>query len=365
MADNLKPYDPNKGFISFRLNPDAIKEELISFVPYNRTLRHIYNNPEGDIRETVKVAASETPILGSLLAGEPIDAAKEAILFGAPIPKPAKAKAKIAKFKPGTEFGSAKGYNDLILVKEPGSRKYKAYGFDEETGDFFRYRNSAYEGPSNYFNNAIKETKPMNAAELSKGIDYTNAMFEKAPALEDKNPVAVANSDIGVPSEAFGEYGIEPSYAQPYYNPLGRRIDAYNRMDELYDKVSKAKPRRGEQVMLNVPTTERVPMDNVVLYNPKTKQYRHPGFNDYGNVYSMETPLRPVPDKNVFDFDKKLLQDDINQRNVRVDFDEDVIPYNSAKQYYNDYKQAYNDYVDALYGPFLEDIGTPNRTKLH
>lgn len=24
MADKLKPYDPNKGFISFKLNPDAI-----------------------------------------------------------------------------------------------------------------------------------------------------------------------------------------------------------------------------------------------------------------------------------------------------------------------------------------------------
>lgn len=85
MADNLKPYDPNKGFISFRLNPDAIKEELISFVPYNRTLRHIYNNPDGDIRETAKVAASETPVLGSLLAGEPTNAVKEAFLLGMPV----------------------------------------------------------------------------------------------------------------------------------------------------------------------------------------------------------------------------------------------------------------------------------------
>ena len=80
----MEPYNPNKSFIRFRLNPDAIKEELISFIPYNRTLRHIYNNPDGDIRETAKVAASETPILGSILAGEPTNAVKEAFLMGLP-----------------------------------------------------------------------------------------------------------------------------------------------------------------------------------------------------------------------------------------------------------------------------------------
>jgi len=84
----MEPYNPNKSFIQFRLNPDAIKEELISFVPYNRTLRHIYNNPEGDIRETAKVALSETPVIGSLLAGEPTDAVKEAVLVGFPIGTP-------------------------------------------------------------------------------------------------------------------------------------------------------------------------------------------------------------------------------------------------------------------------------------
>lgn len=81
----MEPYNPNKSFIQFRLNPDAIKEELISFIPYNRTLRHIYNNPEGDIRETAKIAASETPILGSILAGEPSNAVKEAVLMGLPV----------------------------------------------------------------------------------------------------------------------------------------------------------------------------------------------------------------------------------------------------------------------------------------
>ena len=170
MADNLKPYNPNKGFISFRLNPEAIKEELISFVPYNRTLSYLHDNPDAPISETAKVAASETPILGSLLAGEPTDAVKEAILFGAPIKSPSKVKAKISKFKPGTEFGTAKGYEDLILAREPGSRKYKAYGIDDDTGELFRYNNSSYEGPSKYFNRAIIEDKPIQPPKLNCDI---------------------------------------------------------------------------------------------------------------------------------------------------------------------------------------------------
>lgn len=352
MADNIKPYDPNKGFISFRLNPDAIKEALMEQVPYNRTLRYFHDNPDVQISETAKVAASETPILGSLLAGEPVDAAKEAILFVAPIKAPA-AKKQLSKFKPGTEFKD--NGNNYVIAKEPGGRKAKEYYLDED--------GMTYTGMSHPIAryNSIKD-KPMSITELEKSIDNTNAMFEKAPSIERKNPVSVANSDIGAPSESFGEYGID-SYSQPYYNPLGRRIDAYNRMNELYDKVSKVKPRKGEQVMLNVPTTEYTPMDNVILYKPKTNQYRIPGFNEYYNAFAKETPTRPVPDKNVFDYDNKLLQDEINQRNQRVDFEDDVIPYKSAKQYYEDYRDAYNAYLDALNGPFLEDIGTPYRHK--
>ena len=341
MADNLKPYDPNKGFISFRLNPDAIKEEALNLIPWpvGTIAREMYRNPDGSAIETVKQEYS--------------DAAKEAILFGAPIKAPA-AKKQLSKFKPGTEFKD--NGNNYVIAKEPGGRKAKEYYLDED--------GMTYSGMSHSIAkyNSIKH-KPMSITELEKSIDNTNAMFEKAPSIERKNPVAIANSDIGKPSESMGEYGIARYYEQPYYNPLGRRIDAYNRMNELYDEVSKVKPRKGEQVMLNVPTTEYTPMENVILYKPKTNQYRIPGFNEYYNAVAKETPTRPVPDKNVFDYDKKLLQDEINQRNQRVDFEDDVIPYKSAKQYYEDYRDAYNAYLDALNGPFLEDIGTGNRFK--
>lgn len=351
MADNLKPYNPNKGFISFRLNPDAIIDELGNLIPFRQTIGLL--DSEAPWAEVGKSAVREIPFLGSLLAGEYGDAIKEAVLFGMPIKAPA-AKKQLSKFKPGTEFKD--NGNNYVIAKEPGARKAKEYYLDE---DGMNYSGQSY-NLTTY--NRLKD-KPMSITELEKSIDNTNAMFEKAPSIEHKNPVSVANSDIGAPSEFMGEYGISKDYEQPYYNPIGRRIDAYDRMNTLYEEVSKAKPRKGEQVMLNVPTTEYVPMDNVVLYKPKTNEYRHPGFNDYMSVNSLDTPLRPVPDKNIFDYDKKLLQDEINQRNQRVDFEDDVIPYKSAKQYYEDYRDAYNAYIDALNGPFLEDIAFPNRSK--
>ena len=87
MADNLKPYDPNKGFISFRLNPDAIKEEALNLIPWpvGTIAREMYRNPDGSIVETAKQVGRETPVLGSLLSGEYSDAAKEAFLLGMPV----------------------------------------------------------------------------------------------------------------------------------------------------------------------------------------------------------------------------------------------------------------------------------------
>lgn len=344
MADKLKPYDPNKGFISFKLDPDAIIEGLGNLIPYRNTIGMI--DSEAPWSEVGETALRETPILGSILMGEPLDAIKEAFLFAGPINVPA-AKKQLSKFKPGTEFKD--NGNNYVIAKEPGGRKAKEYYLDEYG---MNYTGQSY--PLTIYN-SLKD-KPMSITELDISIDNTNSMFKKVPSIEEANPVSVANSDIGKPNEFMGEYGIAKDYEQPYYNPLGRRIDAYNRMNELYKEVSKAKPRKGEQVMLNVPTTEYVPMDNVVLYKPKTKQYRHPGSNDYINVYSMETPLRPVPDKNVFDYDMKRLNNDIQERNNRVDFEDNVIQYKSGKQYYNEYKDAYNAYQDALYGPFLEDV---------
>jgi len=77
----------DKSFIEMRLDPEHIKEELAQIIPYHQTLKFFHENPDASISETAKVAAQETPILGSILRGKPVDAAKEAIIMGMPIPK--------------------------------------------------------------------------------------------------------------------------------------------------------------------------------------------------------------------------------------------------------------------------------------
>jgi hypothetical protein len=130
MADNLKPYNHNKGPISIRLNPDAIKEEALNLIPWpvGTIAREMYRNPDGSIVETAKQVGRETPILGSLLSGEYDDAAKEAILLGFPVK--AKTKAEINKLSPDTKFKYNQASNTITYY----SPKTKEQGIIEETG---------------------------------------------------------------------------------------------------------------------------------------------------------------------------------------------------------------------------------------
>lgn len=91
----LKPYDPNKPFITFNL---PTREEVIAatlgLIPGYRALKNMYENPEGPISETLDLAAEDlVPLYGSLIKpaikGEDIDteqALKEAAIFGIPMP---------------------------------------------------------------------------------------------------------------------------------------------------------------------------------------------------------------------------------------------------------------------------------------
>lgn len=83
------PKEYKYGPISFRLDPDKIKEEAINMIPWpvGTVAREMYRDPDGNAIETLKQVGREFPVLGSLLSGEYSDAAKEAILMGMPVPK--------------------------------------------------------------------------------------------------------------------------------------------------------------------------------------------------------------------------------------------------------------------------------------
>lgn len=353
MADNLKPYDPNKGFISFRLNPDAIKEALIEQVPYNRTLRYFHNNTDAPISETARVAASETPVLGSILGGEPTDALKEALLFGTPIKAPL-AKKQLSKFKPGTEIKVTDPTG--ILVKEPNARKAKVYSLDEDLGLEFNYTEPLSE---RWNKPKWQQRQSYTVNDIDKAIKETNDAYTYLPDLERQHPVEMANRDIGEPlSYGAGLNNFNASHALPQYrdryNGLGQRIEAVNYMDKVQTEAANAKLRNGEKVGLVMPAGD------VAIFNKAETKYRRPGMSTYYKKRPDQS-YQQLPPRGITNLDVRQLKQDIAERNKRFDFgtgpyDDYVVPYGSMEQYYNDYKDAYNAYSKAINGPFLEDV---------
>jgi len=368
MADNLKPYDPNKGFISFRLNPEAIKEELISFIPYNRTLRYFHDNPEAPISETAKVAASETPILGSLLAGEPTNAIKEAFLLGMPV----KSTKALNKINPNSEIGLATGYgNDMFLVKSPGSRKTKAYNIDEETGNIVR--NKAYDGEIIDVSRGITDLAGFN--QMINNSNKLNELRNKLSFGPYKTPVGEVNADVGVPRFTT-EINGKPRLIFESSGPIGKKYTDYNEIQDRIDKASKAKLRKNEEIkwlLHRDRDTDRLSsgrVNDVVIYNKNTGKFRDIGSNTPLNpqgfsTWDSDVIFKDIPDKNIHARDMKDLQSDINVRNVGGDFTrypEDFIEFNTRdpEKYQIDYDNLYNQYYNALYGPYYQDIIKPS-----
>ena len=83
----MEPYNPNKSFIRFRLNPDAIKEELRGIIPGYRAVEYYRNNPDSSITNTLDLLAEDVvPFYAAHKYGaNPGDYIKEAVLLGSPV----------------------------------------------------------------------------------------------------------------------------------------------------------------------------------------------------------------------------------------------------------------------------------------
>lgn len=280
----MEPYNPNKSFIQFRLNPDAIKEELISFVPYNRTLRHIYNNPEGDIRETANVAASETPILGSLLAGEPTNAVKEAFIMGIPFKTGPNGK----RIKDATELRDAvnanprrKYYNiDNSEVAYKSGNKYRTAvgGWDVNT----------INSPKPY-NNLNEVLKDINESEYlsNKYLPINEAYYDiksKQDGLKSYNEFIRTNkvkpneevlySDIASGPYGFYEINVldkNTGKVKSYYYDVNEKkykfSDIFNDVNDLVPGAKRKPVQQSDIDLLNKKLNEDVGLFNIDLDN--------------------------------------------------------------------------------------------------
>ena len=407
MADNIKPYNPNKGFISFRLNPEAIKEALIEQVPYNRTLRHIYNNPEGDIRETANVAASETPILGSLLAGEPVDAAKEAILLGVPVGPNYKQGINDLANK-GYEFRISKGHT---LGDEPTQTEGEIYAykrnskgkivdskiikpaetnrnrFDTDKPEYNDYFETKTESPGYYAWYRDKQHyTDVNGQQLNKLIDQSNTAHDLVPRYADKDPYMESNSDMVNVTYRHDPLNLGESNTT-VNGPLAYKLKEMNMIDRVINNIEEANKhkKRGEQVVLRnedwMNRLNKHPHNyyhrkedpQVRLYSQRSGMLRRPGTNqNYAMLEGTadEWVYNPVIDRNMFDTDLKALKAEVRNRNMLTDFDpyKVEVDYESFRNrpsfsdpypnidYNNALEQASQEYRDALNGPFLEDL---------
>ena len=407
MADNLKPYKPNKGFISFRLNPEAIKEALIEQVPYNRTLRYFHDNTDAPISETAKVAASETPILGSLLAGEPVDAAKEAILFGVPVGPKYKQRINDLANK-GYEFRISKGHT---LGSEPTQTNGEIYAykrnskgkivnskiikpaeinikrFDTDKPEYNDYFETKTESPGYYAWYRDKQHyNDVNGQQLNKLIDQSNTAHDLVPRYADQDPFMESNKDMVNVTYPHDLINLGESHTT-VNGPLAYKLKEMNMIDRVINNIEEANKhkKRGEQVVLHNEDFmnrlnkhphyyyQRKEEPRVRLFSPRSRMLRRPGTNqNYAMLEGTadEWVYNPVIDRNLFDKDLKTLQSEVRARNVLTDFDpyKVEVDYESFRNrpsftdpypnidYLNALEQASQEYRDALNGPFLEDL---------
>ena len=361
MADNLKPYDPNKGFISFRLNPDAIKEALIEQVPYNRTLRHIYNNPEGDIRETAKVAASETPILGSLLAGEPVDAAKEAFLFGLPIKAPAKFKKEISKLPKTTQFRQEG--ETTVRAYDPKSRDSWRVLLDMD-GNGKVIKDNNY-NPANF---TSRKAPTYNASQVNEFIDQSNNLHK----LNKNNRLNFETNRF----EELNPYDFDrlddPKFTSTIEGKLLKEGDELSTRYSGGDiRVPNLERRLNRQAVANLVTPnlkkgESLYTDQRGNLFIRDKKGTYWWFNNDPNGKIIERgtwqPVNPAPYSDpMLNKELKDWQADVKLYNAKYGDEDSFINFKDSHKWQDDVYNARDAYYNSIYGPFYEDIMGLNR----
>lgn len=82
----MEPYNPNKPFISMKLDGSLLDRLVEAGIPFTRALQYFRDNPEGPATETLKLAAEDIiPFYGNYRNGGSLsDYAKEAALMFSP-----------------------------------------------------------------------------------------------------------------------------------------------------------------------------------------------------------------------------------------------------------------------------------------
>lgn len=198
----MEPYNPNKSFIQFRLNPDAIKEELRGIIPGYRAVEYYRNNPDSSITNTLDLLAEDVvPFYAAHKYGaNPGDYIKEAVLLGSPV-KYKELRNKVKGNKPNGSWIDANGefkdvsnaeYNGYYDWKEENPNEVHFYELEDanqalkyidDSEQYMSTHSNPYDMKNNYGSPIFKEA--MDLMNMESKIESITNPIDKAKAIKD------------------------------------------------------------------------------------------------------------------------------------------------------------------------------------
>ena len=187
----MEPYNPNKSFIQFRLNPDAIKEELRGIIPGYRAVEYYRNNPDSSISNTLDLLAEDVvPFYAAHKYGaNPGDYIKEAVLLAAP----GSPRYKNGKIKP-----------DYKATKEINDRIHKQYAITDDFEAGQRYAMDPFKIDDYVERNVITPEEAERVIVYSPSVNHIKHITKDRRKFTNNNP------------KDWYEYEYEPYPGEPY-----------------------------------------------------------------------------------------------------------------------------------------------------
>lgn len=334
MPESLKQYDPNKSWIEWKLDPNYIIDQLGNLIPWRHTIGLM--DSETPWSEVGKSAVRETPILGSILAGEPTDALKEAILMGMPI----KAKKGYVTMPNGKKIKLDKE----VIIDEAKTDKYKDIIDKADRRD---WAGAEYEGPgySTYYSYEGVPLKSQEGKDPLSPRDFealSNSNYQQMPTARELNrdfryalDDMVSNGDVDryTANDWYKEYKVDPkNYTPKDAKAFNDMLDDISKGNVYYENLYRKQKDFDTKVTRSWENDKRT--KRWKDYNKLKEKY--PDINWNGDVigtggfsikqgYQMTKPRVNQALKDIDDFRKKYGAPDESNLKSSYDFAHKVI----------------------------------------
>lgn len=212
----MEPYNPNKPFISMKLDGSLLDRMVEAGIPLTRALQYFRDNPEGSALETIKLAAEDVvPFYGNYRNGGSLsDYAKEAAMLAMPM-KGGRKKVNVTKEGP---FNELKDWAD-----------YKVDQYNKFLQNNPNERLRAAQAEKDYAETMLRKYR--------KYPEFADNIQSKMPALEQKvNEAAIEALDASPYYGIVEDWGRIPegTHGRIPAGEVGGARYVYNRLVEEY-----------------------------------------------------------------------------------------------------------------------------------